>query len=230
MAKKKDNTEGRIEAVEEALSKSEQFIEQNQKVITYIVGGLIVIVLLFFGYRKFIQHPKEKAAEQAMFRAEYYFDEDSLKLALNGDGENFGFLDIIDEYGTTKAGNLAEYYAGICYLKTGKYDEAIDHLKKFDRDDIIVGGMALGAIGDAYMQKGEINNAIDYYMQAANYNKNEFVSPTFLLKAGWAYETEKNYNEALKIYQKIKKEYPKSHEARDIDRYIARSKAKLGKL
>jgi len=230
MAKKKDAAEERIEAVESALSKSEQFIENNQKIITYVIGGLIVMVLLFFGYKKYITNPKEKAANEAIFQAELYFEQDSLDLALVGDGESFGFLDVIDDYGATKAGNLAKYYSGVIYLNKGEYQNAIDYLKKFSGDDILVSTMALGAIGDAYMQLGEIEKAIGYYEDAAAHNANEVTSPAYLLKAGWAYEMQKNYKKALTSFEKIKIDFPKSREARDVEKYIARAKAQLGEL
>ena len=230
MAKKKDNTEDRIVAVEEALSKTEQFIERNQRIITYVIVALIVVTLLVFGYRKFVTLPKEKAAQKAMYMPELYFEQDSLQLALNGAGESMGFLGVIDDYGSTSSGNLARYYAGICYLNLGDYEEAISHLKKFSGDDLIVPGMALGAIGDAYAQLGDMDEAVAYYLKAANENQNDFTSPTFLLKAGWAYETLKDYGRALEMFEKIKTEFPKSREARDIDKYIARAKANLGEL
>ena len=230
MAKKKDTTEERIEAVQDALSKSEQFIEKNQKIITYVVGAIILIILAYFGYNKFIQIPKEKSAQTAMFKAEYYFDKDSLDLALSGDGESFGFLDIIDDYGSTKAGNLAKYYAGVCYLNKGEYEEAIDYLKKFSSDDMIVSGMAYGAIGDAYMQLGDADKAVSYYLDAANHNPNDFTSAPFLLKAGWSYEILEKWDKALSMYEKLKKDYPKAREARDIDKFIARAKAHIGEL
>jgi tetratricopeptide (TPR) repeat protein len=230
MVHKKDTTEERIEAVESALSKTEQFIESNQKILTYIIGGIIIVILLFFGFKKFISGPREKKAQTAMFKAEYYFEKDSLDLALNGDGESNGFLDIIDDYGSTKSGNLAMYYAGICYLNKGEFQKAIDHLKKFNGDDIIVSGMALGSIGDAYMSLNNTSKAIDYYLDAADKNPNDFVSPVYMLKAGWAYEIQGNWKEARSIYERIKKEYPQAREARDIDKYIARAKANLNEL
>lgn len=230
MAKKKDATEDRIEAVESALSKSEQFIESNQKIITYVIGALIVVVLVFFGYNKYIASPKEKAANEAIFQAELYFEQDSLNLALVGDGESYGFLDIIDDYSSTKAGNLAKYYAGIIYLNQGEYDNAIEYLKKFSGDDIIVSAMAIGATGDAYMQKGETDKAASYYMDAASTNSNELSSPAFLLKAGWAYEMLDKNADALKAYEKIKADFPRAREAREVEKYISRAKANLGEL
>lgn len=230
MAKKKDTTEDRMEAVESALSRTEQFIEKNQRMITYVVGGLIVITLLVFGYNKFIMQPKEKAAQEAMYMAEVYFEQDSLELALYGAGESEGFLGVIDDYSSTSAGNLARYYAGVCYMGLGEFEEAIPLLKKFRGDDLILPGMALGAIGDSYMELNDIDNAISYYLDASDKNANEFSSPPFLLKAGWAYEIKGDYAKALNMYEKIKTEYPKTREARDIDKYIARAKAQLGEL
>ena len=230
MAKKKDNTEERIVAVEEALSSSEQFIEKNQKILTYVVGGVIVVILAFFGYNKYVMAPKEKAAEVAIFNAQQYFDQDSLDLALNGDGINAGFLEIIDDYGSTKEGNLAKYYAGICYFNMGEYEESIDYLKKFSSEDQMVSSMAMGAIGDAYMQLGDADKAVDYYLKAARKNMNDFIAPAFLVKAGWTYEVMGNWQNALDTYESIKKDFPKTKEAREIDKYIARTKAQLGQL
>ncbi len=230
MAKKKDNTEERIVAVEEALSSSEQFIEKNQKILTYIVGGVIVVILAFFGYKKYVMVPQEKAAEVAIFNAQHYFDQDSLDLALNGDGVNAGFLEIIDDYGSTKEGNLAKYYAGICYFNMGEYEESIDYLKKFSSDDQVVSSMALGAIGDSYMQLGDATKAVDFYLKAARKNVNDFTTPTFLVKVGWTYEVLGNWQNALDTYESIKKDFPKTKEAREIDKYIARAKAQLGQL
>ena len=152
---KSDKTEDRIVKVEEAFGKTEQFIENNQKIILIVVGIIVVVVLGFFGFKRFYLAPKEKEAQGQMFMAEKYFEQDSITKALNGDGNYPGFLDIIDQYGITKTGNLAHYYAGICYLKKGEFEKAIDHLKHFSTKDKIVGPMALGAIGDAYMELNE---------------------------------------------------------------------------
>lgn len=224
MAKKQDKTEGGIVAVEEALSKTERFIERNQKILTIVIGAIIVVVLVFFAFKRFYMAPREQEAKEQMFMAERYFDSDSLNLALNGDGMYPGFLDVIDDYGMTRGANLSKYYAGICYLKMGNYEEAIDHLKSFKARDHIMGPMAKGAIGDAYMELNQISKAAGFYVEAAEMKKNEFTTPLFLFKAGWAYEAAKDYTKAISIYERIKKEYPASNEAREIDKYIARAK------
>ena len=227
MAKKQDKTEGGIVAVEEALSKTERFIEKNQKLLTIIIGVIVVVVLVFFGFKRFYMAPREKEASEQMFMAERYFEIDSLNLALNGDGMYPGFLEIIDDYGMTKGANLSKYYAGVCYLKMGKFEEAIDHLKSFKGKDQVLGPMAKGALGDAYLELDQTAKAAGAYLEAADLNENEFTSPLFLMKAGWTYEILKDYKKALEIYERIKFKFPTSNEAREIDKYIARAKGMM---
>lgn len=227
MAKKKDRAEENILAVEEALSKTEVFIERNQKILYIIIGVIVVVVLGIFGFKRLYIGPKEKEAQSQMFMAEKYFEKDSLKLALNGDGNYLGFLDIIDDYKLTKTGNLAHYYSGICYLHLGDYQAAIDYLKKFHSKDQMVSSMALGAIGDAYMELDKKDDALDYYLDAAENNNNEFTTPMFLMKAGMTYELKGNYAEALELYERIRNEFRNSFEFRSIDKYIARVKGSM---
>jgi len=208
MVKKQDKTEGGIVAVEEALSKTEHFIEKNQKILTIIIGAIVIVVLVFFGFKRFYMAPKEKEAKEQMFMAEKYFEIDSLNLALNGDGMYPGFLEIIDDYSMTEGANLSKYYAGICYLKLGNFDEAIDHLKSFKGKDQVLGPMAKGAIGDAYLELGQQGKAADFYTEAAEMKDNEFTTPIFLMKAGWTYEIQKDYKNALKNYERIKFSFP----------------------
>ena len=222
MAKKTDNTEERIMAVEEALSKSEVFIEKYQKPLGIVIGAIALLVLAYFGFQRFYLKPQEKEAQSQMFMAEKYFEQDSLKLALNGDGSYPGFLGIIDDYGMTKSAELAHYYAGIIYLNQGQFEDAIEHLKKFKIDDAMVAPMAKGAIGDAYMELGKTGEAAEYYEKAASISKNDFTTPVFLQKAAWAYEIANKKDDALKAYDKIKKEFPRSAEARDVEKYILR--------
>ncbi len=229
MAKKTDKTEDRIVAVEEAFSKTEQFIENNQKIILIVVGSIIVIVLGFFGFKRLYLAPKEKEAQGQMFMAEKYFELDSLNKALNGDGNYLGFLDIIDQYGITKSADLAHYYAGICYLKKGDFENAIKYLKHFKSNDEMVQPMATGAIGDAYMELNQVDKALDYYLKAANEKKNELTTPMLLMKAGWVYEDLGKYDQALAIYKRIKNEYPRSEEGNDIDKYIGKMEGLLKK-
>jgi tetratricopeptide (TPR) repeat protein len=229
MAKKIDNTEEKIHAVEEALSKSEKFIEKNQKILTIVIGSAIVIVLGVFAFQKLYIAPREKAAQGQMFMAQKYFEADSLNKALNGDANYPGFLTIIDEYGMTKAANLSKYYAGIIYLKQGKFEDAITYLKKFDSDDEFVGPMATGAIGDANLELGKKEEAVDSYLKAANQQVNDLTTPLYLMRAAFVYEDLGKFDKAIELYEKIQKEHTKSTEARDIDKYIEQAKAKSGK-
>jgi len=229
MAKKIDTTEEKIHAVEEALSKSEKFIEKNQKILTIIIGSAVVIVLGIFAFQKLYIAPREKAAQGQMFMAQKYFDQDSLNKALNGNGQDIGFLDIIDEYSMTKSANLANYYAGIIYLKQGKFEDAIKYLKKFDSDDEFVGPMATGGIGDAYLELGQKDNALDYYLKASSQQVNDLTTPLYMMRAAFVYEDLGKFDKAVELYEKIQKEHTKSTEARDIEKYIEEAKAKLTK-
>jgi len=231
MAKNKEVSKGdkSIIAVEEALSKTERFFEKNQKIILIVVSSIVIVVLAYFGYKKLYIEPKEKEAQEQIWYAQRYFEQDSLDKAINGDKNNPGFISIVDDYGMTKSGNLAKYYLGMCYLKKGNFQDAIDQLKSFDGESEIVGPMAKGAIGDAYMELGQTDKAVDYYLKAANTKDNDFTSSMFLFKAGFAYEDLGKFDKALEVYQKIKKEHFKSYEARDIDKYISRVQNMISK-
>ncbi len=216
-----------FETVEHALSKTEQYIEENKKSLTIIVTIIALVVGGYMLYNKALLEPKEIEAQSQSFRAEQYFEQDSFRLALEGDGDALGFIDIIDEYGITKTANLANYYAGICYLRLGEYEDAIEYLKQFDSNDKLVSVIALGALGDAYVEIGDYEEAISFFEKAANKNKNDFTSAIFLKKAGLAYEAIDNYSKAISVYEKIKQQYPNSEEARDIDKFIQDAKMKV---
>ena len=226
--KQVDKTEERIVAVEEAFGKTEQFLEKNQQLILIFLGVIIVVVLGFFGFKRFYLAPREKEAESQMFMAQKYFEQDSLKKALNGDGQYLGFLSIIDEYGMTKSANLSHYYAGVSYLKLGQFDNAISQLKKFSAGDQVIGPLAKGALGDAYVETNDIQKGIGCYIEAAEKGKNEFISHYFYMKAAMGYTELSDFQNALKMYKKIKDEYPRSNEGRDIERYIAFAEGKIG--
>lgn len=215
--------------VEQAFSKTEQYIDENKKSLMIILGAIIALVGGYFAYKYWYVAGEEALARTEMFQAEDYFGKDSLDKAMNGDGVALGFTQIIENYGITPSGNLAEYYLGICYLKKGQFEEAITHLQEFDGKDQIVGPIATGAIGDAHLELGRADEAITFYLKAAEQNNNKFTSPVYLKKAGMANEDKGNYADALKIYERIKNEFSESTEAREMDKYIARAKA-LGNL
>ncbi|HSH52872.1 MAG TPA: tetratricopeptide repeat protein [Bacteroidales bacterium] len=222
MSKKKVSEQDQFQSVENALSRTEHYIEQNQKSLTIIVLAIIVIVGGYLGYQKFVVLPQEKEAQSQMWMAEQYFARDSFNLALHGDGNYLGFLDIVDEYGITKSANLANYYIGISYLHLGQYEQAIEYLKAFESDDEMVAPIAYGAIGDAYMELEEPAEALKFYEKAVAKSDNEFTTPIYLMKVGFVYEQNQNYEKALEAYQTIKNDFPESAEGRQIEKYIAR--------
>ncbi len=226
MSKKKQPDSGGIENIEEALTRTEQYIEDNQKSLMIIVGAIVLVVGGYLSYQRFYLKPQEAEAQSQMYVAEQYFEQDSFNLALEGDGNYPGFLEIIDDYNFTESANLSNYYAGISYLKLGDYENAIDYLKQFDGDDKVVATIALGSIGDAYVELGDIEKAITYYKKAANRNDNDLVSPIYFKKAGLAHEELNEYDKAINAYKKIKKNFPNSDEGREIDKYIAAAEAK----
>jgi len=224
MVQKTDKTEEKLHVVEETLSRTEHFIENNQKLLINIGIAIVAIVLGFYALRNYYIIPREEDATAQMFMAQKYFDQDSIKKALNGDGNYPGFVQIIDDYKWTKAANLSHYYAGICYLKQGKFQDAIDQLKSFSGKDELVAPMAKGAIGDAYMELGQTDKAVSEYEAAANLRDNKFTTTVFLQKAAFAYEELKNYDKALELFNQIKTKYPNSMEASEVDKYIAKIK------
>ncbi len=213
-----------LEVIQNTLGRTEQFIEENQKSVSIIIGAIIFIIVGYFAFQNFYVKPLEKEAQQQMFMAQNYFAQDSFNLALNGDNFNDGFLTVADDYGMTNTGGLANYYAGISYLRLGQYDDAIEYLKKFDAGDDLVSTMAIGAIGDAFVEKDMLDDAVSYYRKASERKTNDFITPIFLMKLGLVYEKQGEKEDALTTYEKIKKEYVKSHEARIIDKYIERMK------
>ncbi|HAQ19709.1 MAG TPA: hypothetical protein DCR40_10825 [Prolixibacteraceae bacterium] len=224
--KKSQKVDNLVE-VESALTKSEQFLEANQKLIAIVIGAIVVISVAFLGFNKFYLEPRNVDAQEQLFVAQNYFEKDSFNLALNGDGNNSGFLDIIDDFGSTDAGNLAYYYTGISYLNIGQYENAIDYLKKFDTDDLLLGPISVGAQGDAQLELGKTDKALDLYTEAYKMNDNELTAPVYMMKAGELLESSNKIADALKLYEAIKQKYPETTEGRSIDKYIARAKAKI---
>ena len=224
MAKKsKDANPKSLKNVEQTLTKTEQFLEENYRPLLTILAVLIVLVGIFWLVRLYINKRNTEAQSQ-IYQAEKWLEIDSLNLALYGDGNYLGFLDISKEYKFTRAGNLARYSAGICYLHLGQYQEAIDFLEKYTKEDKVIGSLAIGATGDAYVELGDTEKGIEKYLEAANYGQNSFNTPLFLMKAAEIYELNNKYSEALKLYERIQKEYPESTEGTSIDKYIARVK------
>jgi len=218
----KNKTEDQFAQIEETLSKTEQFIEENQKSLMTIIGAIVGVVALFSVYQNFYIEPMEKEAQAEMYMAELYFQKDSFNLALNGDGQYLGFLDIADDYSSTNVGQLANYYAGLSYLHTADYDNAIEYLGDFSSDDIILSSLALGCIGDAYMELGDTDAALDAYADAVNNSANDFTAPRYMMKQAMIYTSIGDNNKALDLFKAIQSDYKTSREANGIEKYIAR--------
>ena len=226
-------TAGVFNTLDQGASKTEAWVEKNQKAILGFIGVVAVCVLGYFAYDQYIKGPKEAEAMNEMFQAQRYWEQaltapekDSLyNLSLQGGEGKYGFIDIIENYGGTNAANLAHYYAGMAYLNTNKYQEAIAQLDKFSSDDDILAPLAKGAIGDAFAQLGQNGDALKYYEEAANMRTNDFTTPRFLLKAGIAAMSLNQNDKALAHFKKIADDYPKSTEATKAEIYTGRAEA-----
>jgi tetratricopeptide (TPR) repeat protein len=223
----KDQQDAGFEGIELALTKTERFIEQNQKTLIYIVSAIVLLVLVFIGSKRFIIEPREENAAKEMFMAEKFFDKDSFDLALNGYGTYPGFLQIIDDYGMTKSSKLSKYYAGVCFLNLGDFDNAITYLKRFSTSDILIGASKYSSLGDAYSGNEKYEDAAAAYIKGADKFENNFSSPILLKKAGLVYEELQQYKKAHEIYTRLKQSYPESQEGREMDKYIARVELKI---
>jgi tetratricopeptide (TPR) repeat protein len=216
--------------VQEKLDRAELFLDKNKKQVGIVAGVILAIVGGIIAYKMWYLPKQNEEAQAQLFLAQSYYEKDSLNLAINGGtvpGSTVtvtGLSEIAENYGGTKAGNMAEYMLGTALLQQGKFEEAIEHLSNFEGDDIMLASVATGAIGDANLELNKVDEAIKFYMKAADKNTNAFTTPVYLKKAGMAYEGQSNYAEAVKLYERIKKEFPKSAEGREIERYIARAK------
>jgi len=212
------------EKINETVSKTELFFNENKKTIYGIIIALLVIGFAILAYSQWILKPRQAEAMEQKFPAEAAFMAGAYDLALNGDGNVLGFLDIIDEYGT-KGGKDVYLYAGTCELQLGNYEEAIKYLKKYKGKEHILAARALACTGDAYVGLEDYTTAISYFEKAADLSDDTY-SAEYLLKAGVAYEELGQNDKALVCYQRIKDNWPQSVEGYDIDKYITRIESK----
>ncbi len=212
----------------EVYSRSELFLENNKKAITIGVVGLLVVVGGLMGYKKFIAEPKAKEASELVWKAEYYFEIDSLDRALNGDDQWPGFATIAQDYGSTPTGKLANYYLGAIHMQKGNFEEALDHYKKADPDDDILRVMAVGNQGDALVELGRNDEAVKQFEKAAGMEINELTTPMYLMKAGILHQQANNWGAAAKAFNRIASEFPTSQEASNAKKYAGRAEAMGG--
>ncbi len=212
-----------VETGDQVIAKAKDFWTRNSKIILIVGTALVVLVGGFWGYKNFVQSPKEEKAMEAMFKAEDYYRQDSVRLALNGDGQYQGFLKIIDKYSGTKAGNLARFYAGSCYLKLDDNANAIKHLEKFSTDAKQIQQRAYKLLGDAYADMGKNSDAFDYYKKAArHFEKDETNAAEALFMAAYlADRVLKNQKEAIELFKELKEKYPNTQHGAEADTYLA---------
>ncbi|HEY8401142.1 MAG TPA: tetratricopeptide repeat protein [Cytophagaceae bacterium] len=210
------------DALVEKFNHSGEYLKKYRNLILYAVAGLALAVAGFI-YYKYTLKEQNKQAQIDMFPAVRYFELDSLNRALNGDGKNLGLLQITEDYSGTKAAELANFYIGNIYLKQGKYEDAIKHLKEFNANDLLVQARAYSLIGDAYMELNDLDNAIKFYLKATNYKPTEQFTPRYLLKLGLAYEKNKEFGSAVKAYSQIIDKYSKAQEVNEAKKYKARA-------
>ncbi len=228
MDKKINHQEDPEAQIENALGKGEQFIEKNGKRMLIALCVVVILIGGYFGYEQLIRAPKEVNAEMAMFGAQKAFANEEFTVALNGDDNTTGFLEIAKNYGATPSGNVANHYAGICYLKNGEYQNAINSLEKYSdvatKEAGIINAQNKGLIGDAYIQLGNKDMAIKFYDMAVQKSDNELTAPYYLHKLGGVYLSQGNNTKAIECYETIKTKYYTSMQARDIDKYIGAAK------
>jgi len=205
----------------------ESYALVNQKKLTIIIGSILGVILLFLAYIFLYQKPKEVDAKNQIFKAEQYYAEDSLDKALKGDGNNIGFESVESKFSGTEPGNLAHYYLGSIYLRKGEFQKAIDQLSDYNAKDDLTGSLSLGMIGDAYSELNNFDKSLEYYHKAESFKPNNFTSPMFLMKEGLVLEKLNKNSEALEVYNRIKKDFNESSQAREIDKYIARVNQKI---
>ncbi|MCL2683431.1 MAG: tetratricopeptide repeat protein [Bacteroidales bacterium] len=228
MAGKKETSPVNTEQMfEETVSRLETWFLKNQKRITTVAVAVVILVGGYFGYKFLYLEPRERAAQEEMFFAQNYFEIDSLNWALNGDGINYGFIDIIDNFRGTKAANLSHYYVGVIYLRKGQYEEAIDYLRRFRSNDLILTPMVRALIGDCHAELGDMREALLHYERAVSSHQNDMVTPMVLMKAAALCDIQGDYQKALKFYTRVRNEYIRTPEARDVDKYIAMMEAKI---
>lgn len=218
------------EALQQGLSKTEEFAKNNQKLVIGAGIGLVVVIagILFFQWNN---ESKNAQAQKELFPAQFYFEKDSVKKALKGDNSNttIGLEAIADEFGGSKGGDLAKFYIGVAKLKEGKFDEAISTLEGFNPNDLLLQARVYSLIGDAYMEKNDVGSAIKFYQKASDYNANEFFTPTYMVKLALAQELNKDLSGAADTYKRIVSEFGESAEKSNAQKKLAKIEQLLGK-
>lgn len=222
MAKKKNQSEETIVDVQEVYSKTERYVDENRNTIIIVAAILVALFAGYFAFTRLYLKPKNEEGMNLLWKAEYWYEIDSLDKALVGNESYYGFEYIAGEYSGTQAGELASYYTGIIYMNQGDYGLAIEFLKDADLDDELTSAVAKGAIGDCYLELGNYGDALSHFNDAVETSSNLLTAPIYLKKAALVHIENGDFDKALANFERIKDDYPSSSEARNIDSYIAR--------
>ena len=220
-----DILEEGTEKLSNLVTNAEFFFEQYRNIILGVLAILVVGIGGWLGYSNFVKGPKEKKAKDAIIYAQKYFESDSLNAALKGDGLHLGFEAIAKQYDGTAEGNRANFCAGICNLKLGKYAEAVKYLDAFNTPDPVLSARKYGCLGDAYAEQNQMDKAIENYRKAADAADNELTAPLYLYRAALVLEQKGNKKDALELYKKITTDYPNTQEGMASQMYVAKLEA-----
>ncbi len=228
---KKDNAEETIVDVQEVYTKTELFIDRNRKGLAMGIGAAILVVLAIIGYKYLIVQPTENEANEASWKAEQYFEIDSLDLALEGDGLYLGFLDIVEQHDGTKAAMRAHYNMGIIYRDRGDFESAIEHFQQANFNDDVMSILATGNIGDCHVEMGNVAEGLTFLTKAVNKAKGSngaaFTAPIYMYKAAVANMELGNKEAAKGLFEDITEKYPTAQQSNDAKKYLAMLKAEL---
>lgn len=207
----------------EVYTRTELFFERNKKAVSIGVTAVLALVVLVLGYRKFYAEPRAKQALDAIWRAQYYFEIDSMDLAMNGDGNYPGLLEIADEFGSTPSGELAHFYLGSIMMQKGDYEAALSYYEEAEPEDDVLRAMAVGNQGDALVELGRADEALGRFEKAADMMKNEFTTPMYLMKAGMVYQQKGDWKSAAKAFSRVAKDFPLSPDGSVAKKMAARA-------
>lgn len=205
------------------INRARGFWERFSKPIMYVGGAVIVLLGGYYGFKKLYSEPRELQAADAIWHAQQYFEQDSIRLALNGDGQYAGFEKVAKNFAGTKAGNLAKFYSGVCALRLSDYKKAVTFLEDFSTDAREIQAIAYSRLADAYAELGKKDDAVKYYEKAGHhFPEQESLSADNLFRAGLLAETLGKNDAAIKYYKEIKEKYSKTDRGYQIDKYLAR--------
>lgn len=212
------------EKIETAIDKTELFFQKYTKQL--LIGLLVVVVIVggYFAYEYLFARPRAVKAAESMFVAQQLFAQEDYRTALEGDGSNAGFIDVVDQYRSTRSGRLAAHYAGICYMRLGDMDAALDYLNRYKAvkgaPGVIINAQNYGLKGDIYVERGDYAKAQELYAKAVDAADNVLSTPYYLRKLAFVYAQQDKIQEAVGVCERIKTQYPSSIEARDIDKLV----------